>query len=49
MNFDYIKPFPELKKLYDKWAQTLPPERTLRIDMDSGEYDLERIVRFLET
>ena len=39
----------ELKKLYDKWAQTLPPERTLRIDMDSGEYDLERIVRFLET
>ena len=39
----------ELKELYDKWAQTLPPERTLRIDMDSGEYDLAQIVRFLET
>ena len=39
----------ELKELYDKWAQTLPPERTLRIDMDRGEYDLTKIVRFLET
>ena len=38
----------ELKELYDEWAETLPPERTLRINMDSGEYDLDEIVRFLE-
>ena len=29
-------------------AKTLPPERTLRINMDGGEYDLNEIVRFLE-
>ena len=28
--------------------KTLPPERTLRINMDGGEYDLNEIVRFLE-
>ena len=38
----------ELKALYDKWAQTLPPERTLRVDMDRGEYDLNEIIAFLE-
>lgn len=38
----------ELKELYDDWAKTLPPARTLRIDMDRGEYDLDSIVRFLE-
>ena len=38
----------ELKELYDEWAKTLPPDRTLRISMDGGEYDLEQIVRFLE-
>ena len=38
----------ELKELYDEWAKTLPPERTLRINMDGGEYDLNEIVRFLE-
>ena len=38
----------ELKALYDKWVQTLPPERTLRIDMDRGDYDLEEIVKFIE-
>ncbi len=38
----------ELKALYDEWYKTLPPERTLTVNMDSGEYDLERIVRFLE-
>ena len=38
----------ELKELYDEWAETLPPERTLRINMDGGEYDLDEIVRFLE-
>lgn len=36
----------ELKELYDEWAKTLPPERTLRINMDGGEYDLNEIVRF---
>ena len=39
----------ELKALYDKWVQTLPPERTLRIDMDRGDYDLEEIVKFIES
>ena len=39
----------ELKALYDKWALTLPPERTLHVDMDADGYDLEQIVRFLET
>lgn len=39
----------ELKALYDKWAQTLPPERTLRVDMDRGEYDLNEIIAFLES
>ena len=39
----------ELKALYDKWAQTLPPERTLRVDMDHGEYDLNQIIAFLES
>ena len=38
----------ELKELYDEWAKTLPPDRTLRINMDGREYDLEKIVRFLE-
>lgn len=38
----------ELKALYDEWYQTLPPERTLTVNMDSGEYDLDAIVRFLE-
>ena len=32
----------ELKELYDEWAETLPPDRTLRISMDGGEYDLEQ-------
>ena len=39
----------ELKALYDKWAKTLPPERTLRVDMDRGEYDLNEIIAFLES
>lgn len=38
----------ELKQLYDEWAETLPPERTLRIDMDHGEYELQPILQFLE-
>ena len=28
--------------------KTLPPERTLRVDMDRGEYDLNEIIAFLE-
>lgn len=38
----------ELKTLYDKWRLTLPPERTLTVNMDGGEYDLDKIVRFIE-
>ena len=38
----------ELKALYDEWAKTLPPERTLIVHMDDGEYDLEKIVKFIE-
>lgn len=38
----------ELKALYDEWAKTLPPERTLIVRMDDGEYDLEQIVKFIE-
>ena len=38
----------ELKALYDKWVLTLPPERTLRVDMDREQYDLEEIVKFIE-
>lgn len=38
----------ELKRLYDTWCKTLPPERTMVINMDDGEYDLQRIIRFLE-
>lgn len=38
----------DLKKLYDEWFATLPPEQTLVINMDGGNYDLEQIVRFLE-
>ena len=38
----------ELKALYDKWVLTLPPERTLRVDMDRERYDLEEIVKFIE-
>ena len=38
----------ELKALYDEWAKTLPPERTLVVHMDDGEYDLEQIVKFIE-
>ena len=38
----------ELKALYDEWAKTLPPERTLIVHMDDGEYDLEQIVKFIE-
>lgn len=39
----------ELKALYDAWLETLPPEKTLVVDMDNGEYDLEEIICFLET
>lgn len=38
----------ELKALYDRWAETLPSEHTLRIDMDRGDYDLAQIIRFIE-
>lgn len=38
----------ELKALYDEWAKTLPPDRTLVVHMDDGEYDLEKIVKFIE-
>lgn len=36
----------EVKKLYDEWAQTLPPEKTLVLDM-TRPYDLDEILRFL--
>ena len=39
----------ELKSLYDKWHLTLPEERTLTVNMDSGEYDLDKIVTFIES
>ena len=39
----------DLKTLYDEWFLTLPPERTLTVNMDGGSYDLEEIVRFIET
>lgn len=38
----------ELKELYDAWAKTLPPDRTLRINMDRGEYSLASILDFLQ-
>ena len=38
----------ELKTLYDNWRLTLPPERTLTVNMDGGEYDHDKIVRFIE-
>ena len=38
----------ELKTLYDKWRLTLPEERTMTVNMDGGEYDLDKIVRFIE-
>ena len=38
----------ELKALYDEWYETLPKDRTLVVDMDSGEYDLDGIIRFIE-
>lgn len=38
----------DLKTLYDEWFLTLPPERTLTVNMDGGSYDLEEIVRFIE-
>lgn len=37
----------EVKKLYDDWFRTLPPEKTLVVDMDKG-YELNDILRFLE-
>lgn len=39
----------ELKALYDKWVLTLPPERTLRIDMDRDGADLDEIIKFIES
>lgn len=36
----------EVKKLYDEWAQTLPKDKTLVLDM-TEEYDLDAILRFL--
>ena len=38
----------ELKSLYDKWRLTLPEDRTLTVNMDGGEYDLDKIVEFIE-
>ena len=38
----------DLKKLYDEWFSTLPPERTLSVNMDGGSYDLEEIIKFIE-
>lgn len=38
----------DLKTLYDEWFLTLPPERTLTVNMDGGSYDLEEIVKFIE-
>lgn len=38
----------ELKSLYDKWRLTLPEDRTLTVNMDGGEYDLDKIVKFIE-
>ena len=38
----------ELKALYDEWYETLPKDRTLVVDMDSGECDLDGIIRFIE-
>ena len=38
----------ELKSLYDKWRLTLPGDRTLTVNMDGGEYDLDEIVQFIE-
>lgn len=38
----------DLKKLYDEWFATLPPERTLTVNMDGGSYDLDEIIAFLE-
>lgn len=37
----------EVKKLYDEWAQTLPKEKTLVLDM-TKEYDVDEILKFLE-
>ena len=37
----------EVKKLYDEWFSTLPPEKTLVVDMDKG-YELEDILRYIE-
>ena len=37
----------EVKKLYDDWYRTLPPEKTLVVDMDKG-YQLEDILTFIE-
>lgn len=39
----------ELKALYDEWAKTLPPEKTLVVHMDEGEYDLDEIIKFIES
>lgn len=36
----------EVKRLYDEWAACLPPEKTLRIDMEH-EYDVHDILRFI--
>ena len=38
----------EVKKLYDAWFSTLPPEKTLVVNMDEG-YDLADILRFIES
>lgn len=38
----------EVKKLYDDWCDTLPPEKTLVVDMDDG-YKIEDILRFIES
>ena len=38
----------DLKTLYDEWFLTLPPGRTLTVNMDGGSYDLEEIVKFIE-
>jgi len=36
------------KALYDAWAEELPKDKTLVIDMDQG-YDLSDIIRFIES
>ena len=38
----------ELKELYDEWAETLPPDRTLRLSMAGGACGLAQSVRLQE-